>query len=179
MRVLNSTAASRPNMGGSQGKSEKAELFSQILHGKRKDLSPEGDPASPASPLAAAGERGTTCENTTKEPGAIAGPPAWPKVTELANEIVDRAALGGTHDAPSIHIEFKSRTLHGLQVQVQSIDGLVSVNFSTAVPPVAELLSNHLDSLRLALQSRGVRIRQLSISSRAAGATAKNARWTR
>lgn len=179
MKVLSSTSANRPDMGRSQGKSEKAELFSQLLDQKRKNPSADVDPAGPATPLVPGGEGGATFESFTKEPEAIAGPSAWPKVTELAHEIVEHISSSGTHNAPAINIEFKSQTLEGLQVQVKSLEGFISVNFFTAVPHVAELLSNHLDGLRLALENRGVRVRQLRISSRGAGAAAKNTRWTR
>ena len=138
------------------GKTGKGSSFAKKLEAKRKV------PPTPVTGGNAMGGAQTSLLATAKaETNASATPSS---IQHLANEIVDHMHSQTVGDVKQVDIQFKSQTLAGLGVQVQSVRGVVSVNFVTQVDSVASLLNRNLDGLRSVLESKGVRVSGLGVS---------------
>lgn len=82
--------------------------------------------------------------------------------TEIGHQI-DLFKQGGKAEA--VNITFDSKTLEGLQVQIRQQEGELAIRFVTQSDNVSNLLSRHTGELREALTSKGIRIRNIGISS--------------
>lgn len=102
------------------------------------------------------------------DPGKVAQPVASvsPEIERLTTEMghqIDIFRQGGKAEA--INITFDSKTLQGLQVQIQQQGGELGIRFVTQSDNVSKLLSRHTGELREALTSRGVKIGSIAISN--------------
>ncbi|HEX4167442.1 MAG TPA: flagellar hook-length control protein FliK [Bryobacteraceae bacterium] len=102
----------------------------------------------------------------THESGSTKDIPNDQHVERLADELGRQIELlksdGRTN---GINITFSSRTLDGLHVQVRQQDGGLAIRFVTQSEGVSKLLTQHTDQLRDALASKGVKVRNVSISN--------------
>jgi flagellar hook-length control protein FliK len=121
------------------------------------------------NPLAAdASATRSSQASTGADPGKIAQPGASapPEIEKLSTEMghqIDIFKQEGR--AEGVNITFDSKTLEGLQVQIRQQDGELGIRFVTQSDNVSKLLSRHTGELREALTSKGVRIRNIAISS--------------
>jgi flagellar hook-length control protein FliK len=106
----------------------------------------------------------STTPDTAKASQASAATP--PQVEQLTNEIshqIDVLKQGGKTEG--VNITFDSKTLEGLQVQIRPQNGEMAIRFVTQSENVSNLLSKHTGELREALTSKGVKVRNITISS--------------
>lgn len=106
--------------------------------------------------------------STAADPGRITQPAtiASSQIEKLTAEIghqIDIFKQGGRLE--SVNITFDSKTLEGLQVQIRQQDGAMAIHFVTQSDNVSNLLSGHTGELREALTSKGIRIRNIAVSS--------------
>jgi flagellar hook-length control protein FliK len=164
-----------------------SDRFSQLLKSKNeksqdKQAGNKGDggDAQQKNPLAALGSTSVnpvdadasasrfSQASTPADAGKIAqsaasAPPQIEKlITEMGHQI-DILKQGGRAEA--VNITFDSKTLEGLQVQIRQQDGELAIRFVTQSDNVSKLLSSHTGELREGLTSKGVRIRNIAISS--------------
>ena len=119
----------------------------------------------------------TSTSSTAADPGKVGQPGAnapsqIEKLTaEMAHQI-DIFKQGGKVEA--VNITFDSKTLEGLQVQIRQQDGELAIRFVTQSENVSELLGHHTGELRETLTSKGVKIRNITISAHTTPATRRN-----
>jgi flagellar hook-length control protein FliK len=159
MKVSNSGSARTQESAKPARGVEKNGRFSQFLDEKRKatplQSNSSGEP-QPQSPL----------PFITGKSDTISSTPAASNIEHLATEIVDHISSREANGAQVVEIQFNSKTLDGLRVDVRSQQGLVSVNFSTSAPHVTDLLNDNIGSLRSALETKGVRVARLRVIRR-------------
>jgi flagellar hook-length control protein FliK len=119
----------------------------------------------------------TSTSSAAPDPGKIAQPGASapPQIEKFATEMGDQIDIfkqGGKAEA--VNITFDSKTLEGLQVQIRQQEGDLAIRFVTQSENVSNLLSHHTGELREALTSKGVRIRNITISAHATSVMRKN-----
>jgi flagellar hook-length control protein FliK len=119
----------------------------------------------------------TPTSSTAADPAKIAQPGASvpPQIEKLTTEMghqIDIFKQGGKAEA--VNITFDSKTLEGLQVQIRQQDGELAIRFVTQSEKVSDLLSHHTGDLREALTSKGVKIRNITISAHATPVTRRN-----
>jgi len=105
------------------------------------------------------------------QPGASAPPQIEKLITEMGHQI-DIFKQGGKAEA--VNITFDSKALEGLQVQIRQQEGELAIRFVTQSAKVSDLLSHHTGDLREALTSKGVKIRNITISAHATSVTHRN-----
>jgi len=116
-----------------------------------------GDLSSHLSLASATADAAKTAQSSAATP---------PQVDQLTNEIghqIDVLKQGGKTEG--VNITFDSKTLEGLQVQIRPQNGEMAIRFVTQSENVSNLLSKHTGELREALTSKGVKIRNITISS--------------
>ena len=124
----------------------------------------------------ASGSR-TSTSSTAADPGKTgqAGASAPPQIEKLTTEMrhqIDIFKQGGKAEA--VNITFDSKALEGLQVQIRQQEGELAIRFVTQSAKVSDLLSHHTGDLREALTSKGVKIRNITISAHATSVTHRN-----
>jgi flagellar hook-length control protein FliK len=159
MRVQKTSVEGRHEISGIKARADKNDRFSKILEGSRGQSGP---------PFNLAGEnQSAAMSGVTRQPESISSAPASTDLERLAAEIVDHISSHQSSGARSVEIQFNSETLQGLRVSLRSTDqGQVAINFLTPVPRVAGLVQKNLGSLRLALESKGIRVTQVVVSRR-------------
>ncbi len=135
---------------------------------QQKDSSGAIDSESTNSLSADASASRLSPSSTATETGKIAQPAnsAPPQIGTLATEMghqIDIFHQGGRAEA--VNITFDSKTLEGLQVQIRQQDGELAIRFVTQSENVSNLLNHHTGELREALTSKGVKIRNITISA--------------
>jgi Flagellar hook-length control protein FliK len=116
----------------------------------------------PPSPPTTNLEFATEKANSAKE---VATDPYIEKLIAELQSQIDVVKVDGK--TQGINITFDSKALEGLQVQIRQQEGELSIRFVTQSPNLSKLISRHTDSLRESLDSRGTRVRNISISSAA------------
>lgn len=96
------------------------------------------------------------------QPGKSVPPQIEKLSTEIGHQIEIFKQEGGAH---AVNINFDSKTLEGLQVQIRQHDGELAIRFITQSNHVSKLLSRHSGELREALAGKGVRIGSIAIAS--------------
>jgi flagellar hook-length control protein FliK len=157
MRIQKTHTESPREIAQSKGEAGKSDRFSMILEERRKESMPQFN-------LLARGES-PELSVATVQPGHFSGVPASTEVERLAAEIVDRIFSHQSDGSRSLDIQFNSQTLEGLRVNVRSSQGSIAVSFQTPVARVAGLVQKNLGSLRSALESKGVRVSRLVVST--------------
>jgi flagellar hook-length control protein FliK len=119
----------------------------------------------------------TSTSSTAADPGKIAQPGASApsQIEKLTTEMghqIDIFKQGGKAEA--VNITFDSKALEGLQVQIRQQDGELAIRFVTQSENVSGLLGHHTGELREALTSKGVKIRNITISAHATPVTRRN-----
>ncbi|MBV9508137.1 MAG: flagellar hook-length control protein FliK, partial [Acidobacteriia bacterium] len=94
----------------------------------------------------------------TSTPGAA--PAEAGLVRNLVQEIVATPAPDG---AARVDVQFNSKTLEGLRVQVTRSEDTISVKFSTSSQSVSQLLSRNLGQLSQALESKGLHVAPIQV----------------
>jgi flagellar hook-length control protein FliK len=99
------------------------------------------------------------------QPGMISQPPAAGRsevadIQALVQEIVVMSKPAGQH---SIEIQFNSKTLDGLHVQISGEQNQIAIRLSAASPSVSKLLSRNLDQLSEALQGKGLQVASIQV----------------
>jgi flagellar hook-length control protein FliK len=169
MKVVKAGPTDDQQTAKTQTKTEKSSSFAKTLNEKRK-TSPA--PAMPANGLADGNAAATPTPIANEASKGVTTPP--PDIDHLVNEIVDHIGSYRSGETQHLDIEFKSQVLGGLGVHVQKEHGTVAVSFVTRADGAAALLNQHLDSLRSALEDKGVRVASLKVSSGTAGAVNRN-----
>ncbi len=82
------------------------------------------------------------------------------KIQALIQEILVVAQPNGRQ---AVEIQFDSKTLDGLNVQISQQQGQVAIRFSAASAPVSELISRNLDQLSDALQRKGLNLAPIQV----------------
>ncbi|HEX4772162.1 MAG TPA: flagellar hook-length control protein FliK [Bryobacteraceae bacterium] len=159
MRVQKTSTEGRHEISAVKAKTEKSDRFSKILERSRGESGPQFN---------LAGEnQSSAMRDVTPQSERIFTAPASADLERLAAEIVDHISSHRSNGARSVEIQFNSQTLQGLRVSLRSTEqGQVAINFLTPVPRVAGLVQKNLGSLRLALESKGIRVTQLEVSRR-------------
>jgi flagellar hook-length control protein FliK len=159
MRVQKTSAEGRHEISGPKARTDKNDRFSKMLERSRGESGPQ---------FSLAGEnQSSAMRDVTPQPASISSAPASIDVEHLAAEIVDHISSHQSSGARSVEIQFNSQTLQGLRVSLRSTEqGQVAINFLTTVPQVAGLVQKNLGSLRVALESKGIRVTQLVVSRR-------------
>jgi flagellar hook-length control protein FliK len=62
-----------------------------------------------------------------------------------------------------VHIQFDSKTMDGLRVQIQRENGVLSVKLMSQSDESAKLLSSNADQLAAALQAKGVQVATIQV----------------
>jgi hypothetical protein len=88
--------------------------------------------------------------------------------TEIAQKIVERVRVG-TNAAGNaeFQIDLRSNVLSGLQVKVSAKNGRISAVFSGSDKDVLKMLEEHEESLKGALQSRGLMLERFKVEAKA------------
>lgn len=95
-----------------------------------------------------------------------AAPTTPPQVDSLATEVGHQIDIFKQDGATKgLNITFDSKTLEGLHVQIRQQDGELAIRFVTQSDNVSKLLSRHTGELRDALESKGIKIRNIAISN--------------
>ena len=157
MRIQKTHPESHREIAQSKGEAGKSDRFSMILEERRRESMSQfnllAQSESPELPM------------TTGQSGQISGVPASIDIERLASEIVDRISSHQVDGSRSVDIQFNSQTLEGLRVNVRSSQGSIAVSFLTPAPRVAGLVQKDLYRLRSALESKGIRVSQLAVST--------------
>jgi hypothetical protein len=90
-------------------------------------------------------------------------PPQLEQLTLEISHQIDVSRHGGKTEG--VNITFDSNTLNGLQVQIRPQEGEMAIRFVTRSENISNLLSKHSGELREALTGKGVKIRDISITS--------------
>jgi flagellar hook-length control protein FliK len=119
----------------------------------------------------------TPTSSTAADPGKIGQPGASApsQIEKLTTEMghqIDIFKQGGKAEA--VNITFDSKTLEGLQVQIRQQNGELAIRFVTQSESVSGLLNQHTGELREALTSKGVKIRNITITAHAIPVTRRN-----
>ena len=135
------------------GKSDEAENL--------KDQLP-ADPASQQQLAPTAGDTPKPLEQVEVFRGRTEA--ARPTGATLASEIVQEIRMVSPSGAPpAIEIQFNSKTLDGLRVQVGSVDGQLNIQFLPKTEQTAQLLSENVASLNQALVDRGYKVAAIAV----------------
>jgi hypothetical protein len=94
-------------------------------------------------------------------PSATATAAAAPDVRDLDGLVQEIAAVAGTD--PKVEIQFNSKTLQGLNVQIGKQRDEISIRFLTASDSVAQLLSTNTDRLSQALEAKGLHVAPIQV----------------
>jgi hypothetical protein len=88
--------------------------------------------------------------------------------SEIAQKIVERVRVG-TNAAGNaeFQIDLRSNVLSGLQVKVSAKNGRISAVFSGSDKEVLKMLEEHEESLKGALQSRGLMLERFKVEAKA------------
>ena len=98
-------------------------------------------------------------------------------VQKLADEIVQEVHFArGAGGARTVDIQFNAKTLDGLHVHLESSNNVLTVNFSTESSQVVALLNNQASNLHDALESRGYKVNDITVSSQKGPMSARNVR---
>jgi flagellar hook-length control protein FliK len=144
---------------------------------QQKDSYGEIDLQSMTSVGADASVSRTSTSSTAVDSGKIGQPgaSAQAQIEKLTTEMGHQIEIfkqGGKAEA--VNITFDSKALEGLQVQIRQQEGELAIRFVTQSENVSELLSHHTGELREALTSKGVKIRNITISAHATPVTRRN-----
>ena len=180
MKISEQTINDLPLQTDNQGEDQKtSDRFSKLL---KKDEKKERQEAKDKTkdPISSDTEyMPLTLNNTESMPQPQADPSAFtqgaggakdipndPQVDKLAAELgyqIDLLKSEGKTNG--INITFSSRTLDGLHVQIRQQEGELAIRFVTQSEGVSKLLAQHTGQLRDALASKGVKVRNISISN--------------
>ncbi len=94
-------------------------------------------------------------------PSASAKAPAAPEIRDLNGLVQEIAVVAGTN--PKVEIQFNSKTLQGLNVQVAKQGEQISVKFLTSSDSVAQLLSSNSAQLSQALEAKGLNVAPIQV----------------
>ena len=89
-----------------------------------------------------------------------AGPPETALIQNLVSEILVSATPEG---GKSVEVQFNSKTLAGLKVQITGTGDHLSIRFSTSSQSVSQLLSRNIGQLSQALEAKGLQIAPIQI----------------
>jgi len=95
--------------------------------------------------------------------------PAPPSVNALASEIVKEVrVVAPPGQPPRIDIEFNSKTLDGLKVQIGKQDGGLAISFTARNDQVGKLLSENVAALSESLAANGYQVSKIEVKTPAA-----------
>ena len=156
MRIQKAHPEGRHNIANSKEHADKGDHFAKILDEKRKESMPQFNllPGHQNFELPPAAHH-TESVSTAAAPADI---------ERLASEIVDHISTHQANGIHSVEIQFNSQILQGLRVSVRIQQGSMHLTFLTPVTRVGGLLQRNLGTLRSALESKGIRIGQLTVS---------------
>ncbi len=142
--------------------SKSSTSFSKTLDEKKKtkDKTKDGEEKAGQVPPGLLPQQGKL-----GQAGKVQGPQGaapLPAVERLAEEIVliDRGA-----DVHEVHIQFDSKTLNGLRVQLLRQDGAVSIRFLTRSEDTAQLLAHHIPQLTQSLEAKGIQLGAIQLQT--------------
>ena len=152
-----------PSRSGEPSVSEsKSKSFGKVLEQKSEeskaskkgeDLSDQG-PGDTTSPV-------PFLPMPAVAPSATAKAPAAPEIRDLNGLVQEIAVVAGTN--PKVEIQFNSKTLQGLNVQIAKQGEQISVKFLTSSDSVAQLLSSNSTQLSQALEAKGLNVAPIQV----------------
>jgi flagellar hook-length control protein FliK len=89
---------------------------------------------------------------------------AAPEIRDLDGLVQEITAVAGPGTDPKVEIQFHSKTLEGLNVQIAKKGDEISIRFLTASDSVAQLLSKNSDQLSQALEAKGIHVAPIQVS---------------
>jgi len=123
--------------------------------------------AGSAGPAAVSGVSSSASANARGTGGAA--PPQTPTPPRAQGQAVaDQVAKGMTgllKNGGTMTLKLAPEALGAVRVEVSLRDGVVSARFQAERASARELLSGHLDTLRSALETRGVRVEHLEVEA--------------
>jgi flagellar hook-length control protein FliK len=153
-------AAVQPDKARDTPDTKKDGKFAKVLAKKADEKKPgEAKLAQPSAGVAAgppaqgpAPVEKKDAAHAAHEPRAIQG---------LAQEIT----VAQSSNRTDVKIQLHSKVLDGLNIQITRQAGRVSVEFQTASPQVATLLTSNTSQLASALQARGIQVGSINVQN--------------
>ncbi len=162
MRIQHEPVKSSGSRPQEKSDEKPSKSFSKELHKKAGESKRKPGDESEVPPQTGAPpnpQRAATPASEVKGPqGAV----PVPAIERLAAEItiIERGA-----DLHEVHIQFDSKTLNGLRVQLTREAGQVSIRFLTRSDETANLIAHHVPQLAQSLQSKGVQVGEIQLQT--------------
>jgi flagellar hook-length control protein FliK len=181
MRVPNDSpgAAAPPSRAGESATSG-SKKFDKVLARKgeeQKARNRGGEPAAPVSEeegkvLGAMTAMSFLAQRETA-PSAIPKTAAAPEVRDLDGLVQEILVVTGPGKNPTVEVQFHSKTLDGLNVQITRNGDEIAIRFMATSSSVAQLLSRNSNQLSQALEAKGLQVApiRVEVASTSSGST--------
>jgi flagellar hook-length control protein FliK len=99
------------------------------------------------------------------QPGMVSQLPAETRVegADIKALVQEILVVSKPNEPRSVEIQFNSKTLDGLQVQIKQDRDQIAIRFSTASESISDLLSRNLNQLTEALHSKGLQVGPIQV----------------